>query len=87
MKFLFLVLLIVMPLTSNAICLKTFNLSGLGKTQELAENDLEMIAGETCGNDEYAWPARRSPVSFEETVNENGYQIRASARYQCCMQW
>jgi hypothetical protein len=87
MKTLFLAFLIIMPLTSQAICLQSYNLKGSGKTPESAQEALEIEARVRCGNDEWSWPARKSQVTLEEILTEEGLEFKASARYQCCMQW
>ncbi len=83
MKTILLITLMIMPLTSQAICLRNFTAEGEGDTKKEAQESLYEYAASMCGSDEYAWAELRSAIKFTSADQK----IRTSATFQCCMQW
>lgn len=87
MKRLFLIALVALPLTSEAVCFNKFHASGYGINHKTAVEDLEENSNRTCGSDDFNWTQRMSEYEVRETDENTEKPIKASAIYRCCTAW
>lgn len=76
--------ILILPLSVEAICFQTFQVTGVGVSTQQAETDAEVKADLTCGSDDHNWSSRRSDYTYKEVLDA---QIGATADFQCCSSW
>lgn len=87
MKKLVLIALVALPLTSEAVCFKTFHASGNGINQKTAIEDLEEYSNRVCGSDDFNWTQKMSDYTFSEAEENPDKPVKATANYRCCSSW
>lgn len=77
-------LAMLVPFSASAICFRTFEATGTGKTAYDAKEDAQKNADNTCGVDDFNWSTRQSEYTYTQIYQD---QVVAKARFKCCGSW
>jgi hypothetical protein len=86
MKYIFAAML-VMPLSSYAICFNKVEITGYGQDKTRASQDADKKANNACGAGDYSWSVKKTDYIYTDLTNGEDRFYSAKAQFQCCGSW